>query len=163
VRARIRTTRCLSARMCEFVSFPRACVSRGQARPEVGAKVHGAAFLGVPFLCRERKGTKKAFTVRMAHPDYILNARPRMTYPALSFRTNVRNRSFAWSLLRFLSRYRSFQVTKVVIFMFDLGQRPRGMLRNDNGGRLSLLRNDNGGRLLLLRNDGVVTIFLKTL
>jgi len=29
----------------------------GSRRPQVTTKVHGAAFLGVHFLCRERKGT----------------------------------------------------------------------------------------------------------
>ena len=42
---------------------------------EAEGRVAGAAFLGVPFLCRQRKGTKKAFPVRTAHPTSYKLAR----------------------------------------------------------------------------------------
>jgi hypothetical protein len=49
-----RSTRCLSAQLCEFVPTPRACASRGQPQ----AELLGALFWGYHFFGHAKKGYK---------------------------------------------------------------------------------------------------------
>jgi hypothetical protein len=50
-----RSTRCLSARMCEFVSTPRACVSRGKPK----AELLGRLSWGYTFFAAKERVQKK--------------------------------------------------------------------------------------------------------